>query len=294
MGIEQFVHEAINKPVIEIAEPVANQLDSFPVVDWIGFRSGDDVVANLRDIRIVVIGGCDMLQLSTYCSANSTEFTNRDVGGVIKRLDDPFLLLSDPEAVRTSTLREHVPAFIHQEMIELRAATQAADAVVVSLYRMMEINYFRGRDGLTGLRLDEDAVLQILRSDRGLWFIRNFAYVEFSHEERQNLIRAFLEKLSALVPGHGRIIVILETAQTGKISDRSSARTLYNDFIVGLSNLMPNVQCIDIYQVANEKWVFDDGFHMSRQGYFELARAVRELVAVKSGRAAQMRIICPF
>ena len=278
MGIEQFVYEVINKPGIEIAEPVANRLDSFPVVDWIGFRSGEDVVANLRDTRIVVIGGCDMLQLSTYCSGDSAEFTNRDVGGIIKRLDDPFLLLSDPEAVRTSTLREHVPAFTHEEMIELKAAMVSADAVVVSLYRMMEINYFRSGDGLV-FRLDEDAVIQILRSDRGLWFIRNFAYVEFSHEERQNLIRAFLEKLSAHAPDHGRIIVILENLRNlEKYPNEIHLRTLYNDFIVDLCNMLPNVQYLDINKVTDEKWVFDDGFHMSRQGYFELARAVREAV----------------
>ena len=212
MGVEQYVYEYLNRPAIDIAHAVANGLDAYPVVDWIETGLSADVVASLRDFRLVVIGGCDMLQLSTYCSSTSTEFTNREFRGIIKRLDDPFLIIDDPEAVRNSPLREHVPAFTHAEMLELNRAVGEADAVVASFYRMMEINYFRGRDGLI-VRFDEDAVKQILASDQALWFVRSYAYVEFSHEERQALIQRSLQRLCDLSPDGCKVIALLENTR---------------------------------------------------------------------------------
>lgn len=276
MGVEAYVHAYLNRPQIDVVPPVANGLDVYPVVDWIRLRSDDDPVAALRDLRLVVIGGCDMLQLSTYCSASSSEFTNRDVGGIIKRLDDPFLLLDDPDAVRASDVRAQIPAFTHADMIELRTAVAGADAIVVSFYRMMEINYFRGRDGLM-VRLDEDAVRQILQSDRGLWFIRNFTFVELSHSQRLDLVFKSLAWLAAHSPAACKVIVILENVRNlAKYPDEIGHRTAYNRFITHDCAIIRKVESIDINAVTDGRWLFDDGFHMSRQGYFELARAVRE------------------
>ncbi|MFL9873046.1 hypothetical protein [Paraburkholderia megapolitana] len=79
---------------------------TYTSVDWIKDASAGDAISTLRQYKLVVIGGCDMLQLSTYCSADSSEFTNRQQNGLMKRLDDPFLVLDDPERVRkTSSTR---------------------------------------------------------------------------------------------------------------------------------------------------------------------------------------------
>jgi FkbH-like protein len=275
MGIEQYVYDYLKRPALNIVAPVANGLNGFAEVDWIAFGSSADVVDRLRDFDLVLIGGCDMLQLSTYCSGRSTEFTNRDVGGIIKRLDDPFLIIDDPEAVNASPLRAQIPAFDHADMLELRDAVQRADAVIVSFYRMMEINYFRGRDGLF-VRLDEDAVKAILASDRALWFIRNFAYVELAHEQRQELIRRALQQLAHLAKPGGKVIVILENTRKLETNPNEKAlRDLYNRFVIDEARAIDGLEWIDINTVTNRDWLFDDGFHMSRQGYFELAEAVR-------------------
>ena len=263
MGVEQFVYDFLKRPQIIVVPPVANGLDVHPTVDWIRFRSEDDPVVTLRNFRLVVIGGCDMLQLSTYLSDSSTEFTNREVGGIIKRLDDPFLLLDDPEAVRASALRENVPAFNHQEMIELRQAVAGAEAIVVSLYRMMEINYFRGRDGLM-VRLDEDAVRQILQSERGLWFIRHFSFVELSHAERLDLVFKSLAWLAAHSSESCKVIVILENVRNlSRFPDEIHHRSAYNRFIMQDCAIIKKVEYIDINAVTDERWLFEDGFHMS-------------------------------
>lgn len=278
MGIEQYIYDYLGRPAISIAYPVANSLDAYARIDWIEVGSASDIVEQLRELNLVLIGGCDMLQLSTYCSSRSVEFTNRDFRGIIKRLDDPFLILDNPEAVKNSSLRPHVPAFTHAEMIELRVAVAQADAVIVSFYRMMEINYFRGRDGLF-VRFDEDAVKQMLASDQALWFIRNFAFVELTHEQRQELIRRSLAQLTHMAKADARVIVILEnTRKLEDNPDEKYLRELYNEFIIKQSETNKNLAFVDINTVTNINWLFDDGFHMSRQGYYELAEAVKVLM----------------
>ncbi|MFA6118234.1 MAG: hypothetical protein WC729_29885 [Sphingomonas sp.] len=278
MGIEQFVYDFLNRPTIDVVPPVATPIDKYPAVDWIEIGASHEIVSKLRQQRIVLIGGCDMLQLSTYCSSQSVEFTNRDNDGIIKRLDDPFLILDDPELVCASPMRSMIPAFDHADMADLRAAVSNADALILSLYRMMEINYFRGTDGLI-VRFDEDAVKSILQGDRALWFVRNFHFVEYSHAERQGLVRASLEWLSENSSEECKIIVLLENIRRlDKYPDEIFHRASYNELITDQASKIEKVQFVDVNQAINERWLFDDGFHMKRQGYHELAAGINELI----------------
>lgn len=278
MGVEQYVYEYLNRPSIEVTGNVANQIVNYPAVDWLQTGPRAEPFEQLKKFKLVLIGGCDMLQMSTYCSMDSVEFTNRDARGLVKRLDDPFLILDDPESVRRSVLRPDIPAFNAEDMIALQTASRAADAVVVSFYRMMEINYFRGRDGLT-IRLDEDAVKAILASDQALWFVRNFAFVELAHEQRQELVRLSLERLAGLLRPGARVIVLLENVR--KLDQNPSERylrELYNDFIKRQCEANDRLTFLDINTATSIDWLWDDGFHMHRQGYYELAQSAKKLI----------------
>jgi FkbH-like protein len=277
MGVEQYVYDYLNRPAIDIRGPVANPIESFPAVDWISAGGASQPIRQLQDLKLVLIGGCDMLQLSTYCSGDSVEFTNRDERGLIKRLDDPFLILGDPDLVRQSPLRPLIPACNADEMLALRAAAQGADVFVLSLYRMMEINYFRGRDGLM-VRFDEDAVTAILRSDQAMWFVRNFSFVEFSHQARNDLVSQCLDRLASWTKPDAKIIVLLEN--TRKLEENPNElylRNLFNEFLVAECRRIDKLHSIDVNSATDIQWLHDDGFHMHRQGYFELALAVRQL-----------------
>lgn len=284
MGVEQYVYDFLNRPSIDVVGPVANPILSHEQIDWIGTGPSDAAALRLRDYGLVLIGGCDMLQLSTYCSMNSAEFTNRDEGGFIKRLDDPFFILDDPECVRRSEIRGLVPAFNADDMIALRNEVSRADAVICSFYRMMEINYFRGSDGLM-VRFDEDAVRAILASDRALWFVRNFAFMPLSHQERNALIERAVLGLRAIIKPGARILVMLENVR--KLEGKQNElflHGLYNDFVTGLCARDAALMPLDVNAVTNVDWLFDDGFHLHRQGYLELAEAVRDILDEQHGR----------
>ncbi|MEQ5840076.1 hypothetical protein N0A02_11625 [Paraburkholderia acidicola] len=274
MGVEQYIYSYLKRPQIDIVDPVSNPIEPYASVDWIKEGSGSDVISTLRQYKLVVIGGCDMLQLSTYCSADSSEFTNRQQNGLIKRLDDPFLILDDPERVQKSELRPHIPAFNADEMLTLRAAVEKSDLIVLSLYRMMEINYFRGADGLT-VRFDEDAVRDILKSNLALWFVRNFNFVLSTSEERNEIIRLVLQKLASWARPSTRIVVLLENIRKlDNKPDERGHRQRYNEFIVNTCETLDNLTYVDVNAVTRVDWLFDDGFHMRREGYYELAQAI--------------------
>jgi FkbH-like protein len=283
MGVEQYVYEYLNRPEINIVGPVANRIETYASVDWIKDGSRSDFITALRRYKLVVIGGCDMLQLSTYCSADSREFTNRVHNGIMKRLDDPFLILDDSERVGKSHLRPYIPAFNADDMLAVKDAMQQGDLIVLSLYRMMEINYFRGVDGLT-VRLDEDAVRDILKSELALWFVRNFTFVNSSNEERHEIIRMVLHKLSSWVKAGAKIVVLLEnTRKLESNPDEKALRQRYNEVIVDTCNALDNLTFIDVNTVTRIDWLFDDGFHMRREGYYELAQAVTGVLVQADG-----------
>ncbi len=280
MGVEQYVYDYLKRPSVAVAEPVANPIVSLPSVDWIRTGSRAEVVHRLKRSKLVLIGGCDMLQLSTYCSMQSVEFTNRDVRGLIKRLDDPFFILDDPERVRQSELRPLIPAFQADEMIELHAAVREADAVVASFYQMMAFNYFRGRDGLM-VRFDEDALRAMLASEQAIWFVRHFSFVELSQDERHALVGRSLVRLSSMAKPSSRIIILLENVR--KLENNPGERhlrDLYNEFVKRQCKRLDNLTYLDVNAVISLDWLWDDGFHMHRQGYYELAQAVTEIIEV--------------
>jgi hypothetical protein len=216
----------------------------------------------------------------------SREFTNRQQNGFMKRLDDPFLILDDPERVRKSGLRPHIPAFNVDEMLALRSAVEEGDLIVLFLYRMMEINYFRGVDGLT-VRLDEDAVRDILKSDLSLWFVRNFNFVASTNEERQKIIRLALNRLSSWAKPGAKLVVLLEnTRKLESNPDEKDLRQRYNNFIVDMGRALDNLTYIDINTVTRIDWLFEGGFHMRREGYYELAQAVTRVFDSSTHREA--------
>jgi FkbH-like protein len=279
MGVEQYVYDLLKRPEITVVEPVAHPIVTHERVDWITEGGPKGEVAALRDRKLVLIGGCDMLQLSTYCSMHSTEFTNRDVRGLMKRLDDPFFILEDDaDRIRRSEIRKRLPAFDADDLEERDRALADADALVVSFYRMMEYNYFRDRDGLIA-RFDEDALRKLLSSDQAIWFARTMTFQHFSHDERSDLVRRALWRLAERTPAGCKIIVLTEnTRKQEHLPNPLKLRRLYNELVADVCPASDKFVLLDIDQVTSEEWIWDDGFHMHRQGYFELAQAVKAIV----------------
>jgi hypothetical protein len=84
-------------------------------------------------------------------------------------------------------------------------------------------------------------------------------------------------------PG-ARVIVLLENVR--KLENNPNEhylRGLYNDFLKRQCEKIAHLTHLDVNSVTSIDWLWDDGFHMDRQGYYELAQAVIKLI--QAGRA---------
>jgi hypothetical protein len=107
------------------------------------------------------------------------------------------------------------------------------------------------------------------------WFVRNFNFVPSTNEERQEIIRLALNQLSSWAKPGAKIVVLMEnTRKLENNPDEKDLRQRYNNFIVSMGKALDNLTYIDINTVTRIDWLFDDGFHMRREGYYELAQAV--------------------
>ncbi|MBC7815587.1 MAG: HAD-IIIC family phosphatase [Planctomycetaceae bacterium] len=281
MGVEQYVYEYLNQPVINIRGPVANGLESFERVDWIREATHDQNLNDLKKHKLLLVGGCDMLQLSSYCSGHSVEFTNRAAGELIIRFDDPYFFLSNPEVIKASPLRRQIPAWTAEDMVEFEKHLTDADFVILSFYEMMTVTYFQGTDGLT-LRFHEDTLKDLLKSERAIWFVRHFAHVEFSFEQRLEKVRLSLETIARRSKTGAKVVILSENVrQMDHNRAEADRRSRYNEFVQKVCGEVPKMHYINVNTVTNEEWILD-GWHMSRQGYLELAKEIMTLTLLDS------------
>lgn len=272
MGVEQYVYEYLNKPTLNVRGPVANDVITFDRVDWIKEAQHDHNLTKLKRFKLLLVGGCDMLQVSTYCSADSVEFTNRPKGDLMIRFDDPYFFLSNREVIKASKLRQQIPAWNADDMAEFDRHVSDVDLVLLSFYEMMTVTYFKGTDGLI-VRFHEDTLKTILKSDSAIWFVRNFSHILYEFEERLELIRLCLETISRRTKPGARVVIISENIRRMDNRDEAGRRKRYNEYIENVCSQIPKLRYIELNQVTKEDWIFD-GWHMTRQGYLELAAAV--------------------
>lgn len=273
MGVEQFVHEYLNKPDIAIQVPVANGLEPFDRVDWITEATHEQNLTGLKKHKVLLIGGCDMLQVSSYCSAESVEFTNRADGDLMIRFDDPNFFLANREMVRASELRRQIPAWTADDMAAFEPHLADADLIVVSFYEMMTVTYFRGTDGLT-VRFHLETLKEILKSERAVWFVRTFAHVNYTFEERLANMRLSVETIARRSKEQAKVVLLLENLRRMDHNPgEAERRARYNAFVHKMAAQIPKLRLIDVNATTNPQWIID-GWHMTRQGYLELARQV--------------------
>lgn len=276
MGVEQFVHAYLNSPAIEIKPPVANGLKPFDHVDWITEAKHEPNLTSLKRYKVLLVGGCDMLQLSSYCSAESVEFTNRADGELMIRFDDPNFFLANREEVQASVLRPQIPAWTAADMAAFERHVADADLIVLSFYEMMTVTYFRGTDGLL-LRFHQETLKNILKSDRAIWFVRNFSHVSFTFEERLEKVKLSVASIARRSKEQCKVVLLSENVRRmDHNAGEADRRMRYNEYIYKMVDTIPKLRLIDVNATTNMEWIID-GWHMTRQGYLELAKQVMKL-----------------
>src|SRR5579859_1638060 len=149
MGIEQYVYDHLGRPAFDVVGPVANDLISFKTIDWISEDDGSGPADGpATHEKLVLVGGCDLLQVASYLTQNRVEFVNDVRDGVVIRYDDLGFILNDRPRLEASAVLPRIPCWTAKEALAFDHALEEADMVIISLWVALRGRYLTTDDGL--------------------------------------------------------------------------------------------------------------------------------------------------
>jgi FkbH-like protein len=273
MGIEQYVYELLEKPEIDIAEPVSYGLTSHTAIDWIRTENGTPGADNLEpSSKLVLLGGCDLLQLATYCSRNREEFVNQNEGEFRARYDDPGFILGSRALIAQSEAVKKIPYWTYEDAARFDSALAAADIVLISMWSAMNGRYYRTSDGLTFRFNGPDG--ERIQEAMPDWF--NATFEPFSLDDKQKI--QLIEECFTAVREKGRNtkIFVLGCSTLGAENNKDKKirrRTFFNDACRRYCESRPSFYFVNLDAVIPREAVVGNG-HFSRTGYFTLAQHI--------------------
>jgi FkbH-like protein len=278
MGIEQYVYEALDRPDIDIVKPVSYGLESHAAIGWINVENTrNEDTAHDKNRKLVLIGGCHLLQVASYCSTNRTEFVNACQNGVMMRFDDPGFILSDRTELKENKAIRRLPSWQYEDAARFDEAVAASDLVLISLWASLNARDLKVGPGVTvGLKQKR---ISAVRSDRPKWFDKNIEDWPLSTDAKLARIVASFDRLARLSPSGAQVFLL--SCYTRGVPEESVAKRklAYNDACRAYSEANPGkFRYIDLdLAVPPDQLVAAE--HFSRAGYFALARYILDIAA---------------
>ncbi len=277
MGIEQYIYEMLGSPDIEIVKPVSYGLKTHDRVDWInaadaGPASGENGPLNEQ---LVLLGGCDLLQLASYCSTIRSEFVNEEREGGKVRFDDPGFILSDRSALKTHPAMGRFAWWTYEDAARFDEAVASAKLILVSLWPGMNGEYFRiGQD--ISVRLIKSVANEIRKNDPG-FFDENFTDLDLDDDGRLALIEKSFDALGAKCSDGARIFS-LGCYTRGLDNARNKRRIQYNQTCRDYCERHPErFRYLDVDAIVSPEMMADDT-HFLRAGYFAMAQFILDVI----------------
>ena len=276
MGVEQYVYEQLGRPNIEIAGPVSYGLEPHASVDWINAASSDaeeGTAASNR--RLVLLGSCELLQLSSYCSTRRLEFVNGCKNDVMVVYTDPGFVLNDRTTLRESETLRRLNYWSHEDAVNFDDGLASAEIVLLSLWAVMQGKYFRTSDGVE-LRL-ASRMKQDLRGRDRQWFARNFEALPYREDDKLALLTRMLDRIGQLSPAGCRIFVLGANTHAQTEEERGERKDRFNETCRAYCETRPGrFRYVDLAAVIPAGELVGKS-HFSRKGYFILAQHIQSL-----------------
>ncbi len=237
--------------------------------DWIG--APDETARTGTPSRpLVLLGGCDLLQLAAYCSTDRLEFVNVCREGAVVRYDDPGFVLSDSTAVSECAILRGIPAWQYQERLRFDAALASSEMVLVSMWAAMTGTYFRTEAGV---------LLRVIAKQRQ--FLNDgieggqAAEVPLDDPQRLELIGKAFDAIAER--GTGTISRWAAIRAAAATSGEGASTTISCRAYCARSGA--RFHYVDVDAVVPDEHLFDE-VHFSRAGYHALARHILDVVRV--------------
>jgi hypothetical protein len=244
----------LGKPKIEVIPEVAYGLDSQKTVDWISVSetaNGPSALVNSED-KLLLVGGCELLQLASYCSSNRTEFVNKIVTCGAQdykvRYDDPYFFLTDRDQLDRDEDLKGLAAWTRDDALLLDRSMAEAKIVMVAMRAALNGLYVRTKAG-TCARI-KNSTAKIYLSKRAAWFQANFATIDVGLSKRFALIQEALEVIDRRSSPDGCIFVMGASAHTDFGLGERVRSDLYNKFCRAFCRTKDRFHFVDVMDIV--------------------------------------------
>ena len=319
MGVEQYVYERLQSPDIRVVPPVANPVSSFEKVDWIseGHAGTHQLGHASSNKKLLLLGGCELLQLASMCSSDREEFVNLIRNKWPVRFDDACFIVSDRELIKKDKAIEKLNFWNYEDTQRFDLALSRSEIIMAALFTNLGWTFFESPSGAI-LRISTDSLKRNLRHDP-LWFVKNFRHVRYTTKEKLDLIARALDHLAKFSPAGAQRFAFgvntkklpssprLAAAGWPACLDREpkraawlqlfnnlpanerygGARHLFNRFLRDYCERHNTFTFIDVDNLTTADDVFDPDpntgeflpDHLTRRGYIAIAARIAECLA---------------
>jgi FkbH-like protein len=284
MGIEQFVYEMLGCPDIDVVGPVSYDIRSHDAIDWINEQSETHGTSRDSARKLLLLGGCDLLQLASYCSSDREEFVNKIHNGMKVRFDDPGFVLCDRTAIRDAESIKQIPLWTYDDAVNFDAAVRSSEISLISMWPAVKGVYLRTYDNVL-LHLNRETYRK-MRRKYPEWFERQAREIDLDLPGRLDLIAKSFHSICASSPAGGRIFLLgcYTLGETDKKSKKF--RNKYNKACRKYCERTEKCRYVDIDEIVPQHALLDRA-HFSREGYFALAQHILNLMGDATGNGGK-------
>jgi FkbH-like protein len=285
MGIEQFVYQYLGKPEINVIPNVAYGLDRNTTIDWISISEPSRSAAHFTSQnKLLLVGGCELLQLSSYCSPNRTEFVNKIItyhNDEYKiRYDDPYFFISDRAALQRSEPMKRLASWTYQDTLLLDHSISEARTIILAMRASLRHLYLRSNDDIR-VRMERSNI-QLYLQKHSAWFKQNFTVFDMPTKERLALIQQSFEWVNQRSLPEATIFIM--SAATHKSEGIEKARSgVYNHWCSQYCQNNAKFNFIDVDELVAKDQILEDQY-LTPAGYRTLSMYI-----AKTLRAAPTR-----
>jgi FkbH-like protein len=273
MGIEHFIYQYLGKPEITIIPEVAYALESDKPVDWISVSEPNTSAGDVSgDKKLLLVGGCELLQLATYCSTNRVEFVNTitmiDGDEYKVRYDDPYFFITDRTVLHRSELMSRLAAWTYDDTLLLDRSISDAKVIVLAMRASFRHPFIVTKDGIN-VRMERSNIKRYLEKHAG-WFRENFTIVDIPVRERLTLIRRSFDRVGQRSTPDA--VIFLMGAATHKPQEpiEEAHSGAYNNCCSQYCQSNPKFRFVDVDSLVRQDQVIGDQ-HLTPSGYRALS-----------------------
>ena len=284
MGIEQFVYQYLGKPEIVTVPDVAYELDKDATIDWISVSElhSTAVAHAISQDKLLLVGGCELLQLSSYCSPHRTEFVNKivthDAEDYKVRYDDPYFFITDRAALGRNEPRKRLAAWTYEDTRLLDRSVSEAKIIILAMSASLKHRYLVTKDGICA-RVPRSNILLYLEKHTA-WFKENFTVVDIPIKERLALIERSFEWVNQHSLPEAMIFIM--GAATSKSEGVEKARGgMYNNWCSRFCGTNSKFKFVDVDSLVLKGQIIE-GQYLTPAGYRALSTYIMNAIKLKT------------